>query len=79
MKPINVFNEAPRFFQEQLCRLAGVFANLKSCQDTTNCTPDAADNSWGWKRSGDIDMLSRVYRYFPRPSCRRHQPRLRAI
>jgi len=60
---IAAFNAAPRFFQEQLCGLDGVFVNLKPCKDPNNCTTDAADNSWGYRETLDQNPQGPARRY----------------
>ena len=60
---IAAFNAAPRFFQEQLCGLDGVFVNLKPCTDPNNCASDAAENSWGYRETLDQNPQGPAKRY----------------
>jgi hypothetical protein len=57
------FNAAPRFFQDQLCGLDGIFVNLNPCKDTSNCASDAADNSWGYRETLDQNPEEPAKRY----------------
>jgi hypothetical protein len=46
---INAFNDAPPYFQKQLCNLTKIFVNLNQC--TPNCANDQViiNNSWGFR------------------------------